>query len=136
MHGTRYYSSPDCCLGFFARLWQSLDDNAHHNQATIGPLLKSRLQERVGQSGSALDLAMRVLACDALGIECSVDRNTLVSTQCQDGGWEIGWMYKYGSTRVEIGNRGVTTALAVKAINSSGSVPKVAAAAAAGNGHA
>lgn len=36
-------------------------------------------------------------------------------------------MYRYGSTGVKIGNRGVTTALAVKAIASSASVPKAAA---------
>jgi len=39
--------------------------------------------------------------------------------QCQDGSWEPGWMYRYGSTGVKIGNRGLTTALAVKAISSS-----------------
>lgn len=133
MHGTRYCLSPDCCLGFFGRLLQSSINNAHL-QATTGPLLKSRLQERVGESGSSLDLAMRVLTCDSLGIECSVDRHTLLCLQCQDGGWESGWMYRYGSTGVKIGNRGVTTALAVKAIASSASVPK--AAVAAENGHA
>ena len=127
IYGTRYYPSSDCCLGFFGRLLQSSNDKAHL-QATIGPLLKSRLQERVGESGSALDLAMRVLACDSLGIECSVDRDTLLCLQCQDGGWESGWMYRYGSTGVKIGNRGVTTALAVKAIASSASVAKAAAA--------
>ena len=75
IHGTRYYPSSDCCLGFFGRLLQSSNDEAHL-QATIGSLLKSRLQERVGESGSALDLALRVLACDSLDIECSVDRDT------------------------------------------------------------
>ena len=127
MHGTRYYPSPDCCLGFFGRLLQYSEDHSHL-QATIGPLLKSRVQERVGESGNALDLAMRVLACDSLGMECSVDRHTLVYLQCQDGGWESGWIYRYGSTGVKIGNRGVTSALAVKAIASSVSVPKTAAA--------
>ena len=127
MHGTRYYPSPDCCLGFFGRLLRSSTDEAHL-QLTIGPLLKSRVQERVGESGNTLDLAMRVLACDSLGVECSVDRHTLLRLQGQDGGWESGWMYRYGSTGVKIGNRGVTTALAVKAIASSVSVSKAAAA--------
>ena len=99
-------------------------DNKAHLQATIDPLLKSRLQERVGESGDdALDLAMRVFACDSLGIECEEDRHTLLGLQCQDGGWEPGWMYRYGSTGVKIGNRGITTALAVKAIASSTSTP-------------
>lgn len=77
------------------------------------------MQERVGEKGSALDLAMRVLSCCALGIECSVDRRALLELQCENGGWENGWMYRYGSTGVRIGNRGVTTALAVKAISAS-----------------
>ena len=127
IHGTRYYPSIDCCLGFFGRLLQSSHNNAHL-QSTIGPLLKSRLEERVGESGSALDLAMRILACNSLAVECGVDRNTLLRIQCQDGGWEPGWMYRYGSTGVKIGNRGVTTALAVKAIASSTDIPPAAAA--------
>lgn len=115
LDGTRYYPSPDCCLGFFTRLLKSSSSDIHL-QTTLGSLLKSRVQERVGESGNALDLAMRVIACDSLGIESSVDRKALTRLQCQDGGWEVGWMYRYGSTRVRIGNRGVTTALALKAI--------------------
>ena len=81
------------------------------------------MQERIGETGSALDLAMRVLACSSLGINCSVDFHTLLGLQCQDGSWEIGWLYRYGSTGIRIGNRGVTTALALKAISSSAKVP-------------
>lgn len=113
--GTRYYPSPDCCLGFFERLLQSRREDLHL-QDTLRPILTSRLKERVGQSGNALDLAMRILACDSLGIECRIDRQTLQCLQCKDGGWESGWMYRYGSTGVRIGNRGVTTALSVKAL--------------------
>lgn len=40
----------------------------------------------------------------------------LKDLQCSDGGWEIGWLCKYGSSGVELGNRGVCTAFAVKAI--------------------
>ena len=117
IHGTRYYPSPDCCLEFFSRLLHSSRHDAQL-QETLGPLLKSRVKERVGKSGSALDLSMRVLACSSLAIDCNVDCDTLLRLQCQDGSWEIGWLYRYGSTGVRIGNRGVTTALAVKAISS------------------
>lgn len=91
--------------------------NDTHVQALIGPLLKSRVQERIGKEGSGLDLAMRVLACKSIGIECSKDRDNLLAMQCEDGSWEPGWMYRYGSTGVRIGNRGLTTALALKAIS-------------------
>jgi hypothetical protein len=126
LDGTRYYPSPDCCLGFFVRLLE-LAEGDNHVQSTLGPLLLSRLKERVGEDGSALDLAMRVLACDAMGIGCSIDREALSRLQCSDGSWEPGWMYRYGSTGVRIGNRGATTAMALKAITSSAetSVPFV-----------
>ena len=120
IQGTHYYSTPDCCLFFFGRLLHSSTDT--HLQATLGALLEERMQERVGQDGSALDLAMRVLTCRSLGLSYDVDRRALLDLQCEDGGWEAGWMYKYGSTGVQVGNRGVTTAMAVKAIVSESSL--------------
>ena len=65
---------------------------------------------------------MRILACNSVAVECGVDRHTLLHQQSQDGGWVAGWMYRYGSTGVKIGNRGVTTALAVKTIASSAGI--------------
>ncbi|KAI9150073.1 Short-chain dehydrogenase/reductase [Paramyrothecium foliicola] len=113
--GTRYYTTADCCLGFIARLLRCSSDM--HLHLTLGPLLKSRLRERVGQDGSALDLAMRIIACTQMGIACGHDRSELLRRQCQDGSWEQGWMYRYGSTGVQIGNRAVTTAMAVAALS-------------------
>ena len=117
IQGTHYYPSPDCCLFFFGRLLQSSNDV--HLKTSLGPLLKERTQERVGQSGSALDLAMRILTCSSLDLDCDIDHHSLLELQCEDGGWEGGWLYRYGSTGVNIGNKGVTTALAIKAIVSS-----------------
>ena len=117
IQGTRYYPSPDCCLFFFGRLLQSSNDD--HLRATLGPLLKERTQEQVGKTGSALDLAMRVLTCSALDLDCDVDRQTLLDLQREDGSWELGWMYRYPSTGIKLGNHGVTTAFAIKAIASS-----------------
>lgn len=124
LNGTRYYSSADCCLGFFSRLLRFAKSDPYV-RSTLGPLLRSRLEERAGEKGSALDLAMRIIACDSMGIECSVDRETLLRLQCEDGSWEPGWMYKYGSSGVQIGNRGATTAIALKAIASSAGISKV-----------
>ena len=36
--------------------------------------------------------------------------------QCEDGGWEIGYIYRYGISGMKIGSRGYTTAMAIKAI--------------------
>ena len=118
IHGTRYYPSPDCCLGFIGRLLQSSSDA--HLQMTLGPLLKSRLLERLGLDGTALDLAMRIITCSQMEIACEGDCRTLLALQCEDGSWESGWMYQYGSMGIKIGNRGVTTAMAVAAISSQG----------------
>ena len=121
IQGTRYYSSPDVCLFYFGRLYQFSDDV--RLKTTLGPLLKERTQERVGLSGSALDLAMRILTCDLLDINCGIDRRALLDLQCEDGGWKAGSLYRYGSTGVNLGNRGVTTAMALKAIACSEKCP-------------
>lgn len=115
VQGTRYYPSPDVCLGFIGRLLRSSNDA--HLQTTLGPLLESRLRERLGLGGSALDLAMRITTCSQMGIACEQDRQALLSLQCEDGSWEAGWMYQYGSTGMKIGNVGVTTAMAVAALS-------------------
>ena len=61
---------------------------------------------------------MRIITCAQMGIACAEDRRALLDSQCEDGSWEPGWMYQYGSTRVKIGNRAVTTAMAVAALSS------------------
>lgn len=114
LQSTRYYLTPDICLFFFGRLYQSSNDV--HLKATLGSLLKERTQERVGQSGSTLDLAMRILTCSMLEVSCEADRRALLNLQCEDGSWKAGWMYRFGSTGIRFGNQGVTTAIAVKAL--------------------
>ncbi|KAI1800362.1 HAD-like protein [Daldinia bambusicola] len=116
IQGTRYYSSPDCCLGFIGRLLRSSNDN--HLQTTLGPLLEAQVRERVGLGGSALDLAMRIITCSQLGVQCEHDRRALLDLQCDDGCWEGGWLYQYGRSKVKIGNRAVTTAMAIAALSS------------------
>lgn len=91
IRGTRYYPSPDCCLGFIGRLLGSSNDTNLHE--TIGPLLKSRVRERLGLGASAMDLAMRILACATVRLPCEDDRRTLLGLQCENGSWEAGWMY-------------------------------------------
>ena len=114
LRGTRYYPSPDACLFFFGRLLRSSDDGHLHDM--LSSLLKERIQERVGQSGSALDIAMRILVCKWLSQDYGSDDHTLQDMQGEDGGFEPGWMYRYGSTGVKLGNRGVTTAMALRAL--------------------
>jgi hypothetical protein len=89
-------------------------DEALH--ARLAELLRERVLERAGCSGDALALAMRVLVGAAVGLRMERDLAALLPLQCEDGGWGPGWIYKYGSSDIKIGNRGLTTALALNAI--------------------
>ena len=112
--GSRYYMSPDCFLFFMSRLLKRVDDPAV--QARFRPLFIERLNERIGAAGDSMDLAFRILAAATVGIQCPRDLERLTTAQCDDGGWDLCWFYMFGSTGVKAGNRGLTTALAVKAI--------------------
>ncbi|KAF8893786.1 Haloacid dehalogenase-like hydrolase-domain-containing protein [Infundibulicybe gibba] len=114
LDGTRYYETAECFLFFLSRLLASSRNAELHS--LLKPLLKERIQERIGAEGDSLALAMRILVCDFVGLRDDIDLRTLLPLQCEDGGWEIGWIYKYGSSGTKIGNRGLTTALAIKAI--------------------
>ncbi|KAG6841897.1 hypothetical protein C0991_005627 [Blastosporella zonata] len=121
LDGTRYYETPECFLFFISRLLASSGDQDLHT--ALKPLLKERVQERIGAAGDALALAMRIIVTDFVGIRNEVDLRALLPLQCEDGGWEIGWIYKYGSSGIRIGNRGLTTALAVKAVEAMNAPP-------------
>lgn len=79
-------------------------------------LLRERLNERINTPADSLGLAMRVLACHYMGIRDEMDLQQLVKKQQEDGSFEIGWLCQYGKTQMKLGNRGLTTALAVTAI--------------------
>lgn len=114
LDGTRYYETPECFLFFLMRLLERSGDADLH--ALLKDLLKERVQERMGAEGDALTLAMRLVVCTYFGLRNEVDLRALRQLQCEDGGWENGWFYKYGSSGIRIGNRGLTTVLAMKAV--------------------
>jgi len=114
LDGTRLYETAECFLFFAARLLRSTNDAQLH--ARLVPMLRARVLERVGCSGDALILAMRVLAGAAVGLRMERDLAALLPLQCEDGGWEPSWMYKSHTSDDKIGNRGLTTSLALNAI--------------------
>ncbi|KAF8999452.1 hypothetical protein BDQ17DRAFT_1391539 [Cyathus striatus] len=119
LDGTRYYWTAECFLYFLMRLLQvafKSSGEANPKITDLHELLKKRTAERVGVPGDSLALAMRLVVCKYFDVEDPVDIGVLRDLQCEDGGWEIGWVYKYGSSGVGIGNRGFTTALAVEAL--------------------
>ncbi|EAU91227.1 hypothetical protein CC1G_06862 [Coprinopsis cinerea okayama7 len=113
LDGTRYYMNAECFLYCFHRLLDCTDDE---DIQRLRPLFTERVQERIGAEGDAMALAMRIIVCNYLGLHNEIDMRTLLALQCEDGGWEMGWIYKYGASGLKIGNRGLTTALAVDAI--------------------
>ena len=112
--GTRYYTSGEPFLYFFARLVSRTSDASLRNR--FRDMLAERLTERIGSPGDSLALAMRIIACSLLGLKNKVDVMKLLERQEVDGSWTDGWFYHYGMTGVQIGNNGLTTAFAMKAI--------------------
>ena len=111
--GTRYYFR-ECVLYFIARLLETSDDKHLHD--TLEDLLRERIQELTGAPGDAIALAFRVVTCASLGVRNEIDMRNLLPMQCEDGGWEIGYIYRYGISGMKIGSRGYTTAMAIRAI--------------------
>lgn len=115
IYGTRYYPSPEWFLYYMSRLLAYSSDPSVKDRIE-GPL-KTRLIERIGVQGDAFSLATRLLACKLVGIENHPDRERLVSMQQEDGGWEPSAMYTFPTDKKTVGNRGATTALAVRALH-------------------
>jgi len=112
---TRYYCSADCFLFFLRQLIDHPDHPELHDELVLP--LRERVQERIGATNDALSIAMRILTCKKLGLRYDTDIRSLRNFQCKDGSWDVGWMYQYGASGLRIGNRGLTTAFAVNAID-------------------
>ncbi len=64
-----------------------------------------------------LALALRLFACQSVNIDPKLykkDLERLKSLQDEDGGWPAGHFCCFGRRGARIGNRGLTTALAVR----------------------
>ncbi|KAL2827593.1 hypothetical protein BDW59DRAFT_160236 [Aspergillus cavernicola] len=112
INGTRYYLSPEWFLYYASRLLAHSKDPSLKER--LEAPLRTHLIERIGVDGDAFSLGMRLLACNFLGIKNHPDRERLASMQQEDGGWEPSAMYFFPTDRKQVGNRGTTTALAVK----------------------
>lgn len=116
LNGTRYYPSPDTFLFFLARLVVGFDD-------AFGDLvgeLRAQLLKRVGSSEHSLDLAMRVVALQWLGITNRIECQLLHQQQLADGGWTMNGFFLAPSKDLYFGGRELTSALALEAITSVG----------------
>lgn len=112
--GTAMYLSAEPFLFFLACL---VDANpaAPELQALREPLAEG-LRARVGRRDDSFAVATRVLACQALGVWAAPDVAYLRELQLADGGWEMGWVCRFGRSQRRIGSRGLVTAYAIKAL--------------------
>ncbi|EMR88065.1 hypothetical protein ACHAP3_008726 [Botrytis cinerea] len=115
LNGTNYYRTAEWFLFWVYRFTK----NAIHDRNIQEPfttLLKQRIQERIGMPGDALALAMRLTVCHFVDAQNYQDMQRLTELQCEDGGWEKGYLYSIPIVGKEIYDRGFTTALAMQAI--------------------
>jgi hypothetical protein len=116
LHGTRYYPSPEVFLYFVSQLCRF--SKKVSRLQLLEKLLADRLKERIQVKADSLSLAMRILACLSVGIsQVEQDVRELLAMQCEGGSWEPGSFYRFGSSKVSVGNRGLTTALAIRAVD-------------------
>ena len=111
--GTYYYVGGDLFLFFLSRLLKISSEVRQR----VEPMFKERVQERFGVEADSLSLAARILA--AVTVDIEVDRRdleALLSMQREDGSWGNSWFFKSPETAMRFRNDGVTTALAVHAI--------------------
>ncbi|KIM94467.1 hypothetical protein OIDMADRAFT_45810 [Oidiodendron maius Zn] len=81
----------------------------------LDSLIRQRLQERMGCTQDAPSAAFRLIASNNLRMRNSKDEKILLDSQHVDGRW-TGYVYRYGSSGVLFGSDGLTTALAVAAL--------------------
>ena len=112
--GTRYYANAEWFLYYMTRLLRASSDQTLKDR--LESPLRERVAERIGAPGDAFCLGMRLLACNYLGLENRPDRQTLADLQLEDGGWEASCIYFFPGAKRDVGNRGVSTAFAVKAL--------------------
>jgi hypothetical protein len=114
--GTPYYVTAEAFLFFLSRLMESSGEVRER----FKPLFKECVTERFGADGDALALSMRLLAGNSSGLVNQPDLNRLLVMQQGDGARTNGWFCRYGaSPEVLIKNDGLTTSLAIRAIEAS-----------------
>lgn len=109
---TRYYPSPDAFLYFLSRLYAQHPTRMQRFEAPLVAALRKRLDH----GASALELAMRVVSCDRMGVDACSTLEQLAARQLDDGAWPAGSLYRAGRHEAYFGCRALTTAFALRAL--------------------
>lgn len=117
IRGSAFYPIPESFLFFLSRLLPRLENSRPDMYREMNDMLKERIKERIGMKADAPGLAMRLLVCEHFNIRDVPGLKKLMAMQELDGGWELGNLFAYASKNLSIGNRGVSSALAVDAIS-------------------
>ena len=117
IRGSAFYPIPESFLFFLSRLLPRLENSRPDVYRKMNDMLKERIKERIGMKADAPGLAMRLLVCEHFNIRDVPGLKKLMAMQELDGGWELGNLFAYASKNLSIGNRGVSSALAVDAIS-------------------
>jgi hypothetical protein len=108
------YMSGDPFLYFLACLVDA-NPTAPELQSLVEPIVTAP-REFVGRPGNSFAVAARVLACQKFGVWCQSDVQYLKELQEVDRGWEIGCVCRNGRSQKKLGDLGVATAWATKAL--------------------
>ncbi|KAI0438652.1 HAD-like protein [Xylaria telfairii] len=122
LDGNRYYSTPEGFLYYVARLY--VDGPEDLKQELVG--IHEELEQRINVPTNPLALALRISACQLVGVSAhryNRDFKLFMSLQQEDGGWPAGHFCCMGRIGARIGNRGLTTALALQIIKAQQSTP-------------
>ena len=112
--GSEIYGSGEPFLYFLACLIEA-NPHAAEIQAMREPTAAA-LRECVNSRGDSFCVAARVLACQKIGVHPQSDVRYLKGLQDCDGGWEGGWVCRFGKSKKRIGSRVISTAWAIKAL--------------------
>ncbi|KAK4224348.1 Haloacid dehalogenase-like hydrolase-domain-containing protein [Podospora fimiseda] len=115
LYGDRFYPLPEPFLYWVSMLFCECKDSSPKLHADLGKHLEQALMERLHIPLNALALAMRVRACQLIGMKKELvqpDLDNLLAMQEEDGGWPAGFFCSYGRIQSQqIGSRGYATAL-------------------------
>lgn len=113
-HPARYYHLPDFLLYYISDLCAQNRDAKELD--TLRAMLYDCLEERMASTADPPSAAFRLIAANNLHMDNKRDRNILLLSQQVDGKW-TGWIYRYGTSGILYGSDGLTTALALTALN-------------------